>query len=86
MGGRRFAKHSGLRAAVHRDLVNPERSMPRGGGPSDRLVESRQRADYLELVAFEAGEVEKMIADAESFVAELDRVLHGRTAKRGAPL
>jgi len=47
------------------------------GRAFDRLFESRQRADYLEFVGFEAGEVEKLIADAVGFVGEMRRLVEG---------
>jgi len=55
--GRRFAKHAGLRAALHRELVKSGTINAEWGRAFDRLFESRQRADYLEFVGFEAGEV-----------------------------
>ena len=72
--GRRFVKHTGVRAAVHRDLVKTGSLAPELGRVFDRLFESRHRADYLDLVRFETEEVEQLIEEASVFVAELKRL------------
>ena len=73
--GKRFIKHSGLRSAVHRELVMTGRLSAEWGRGFDRLFEGRQRADYLELVRFEADEVDGLIDDATGFVAEMRRLV-----------
>lgn len=72
--GRRFVKHTSVRAAVHRDLVKSGLLAPELGRIFDRLFGSRQRADYLDLVRFEAEEVEHLIEEATAFVSELKRL------------
>lgn len=72
---KRFAKHSGLRSAVHRDLVKTGMIAPEWGKALDRLFESRQRADYLELAEVDADEAAEMIAQAEGFAGEMKRLL-----------
>lgn len=73
--GRHFTKQTGLRAALHRDLVRSGALAAEWGKAFDRLFEGRQRADYLEFAAFEATEVETLIADAAGFVGEIRRVI-----------
>ncbi|MCL4555210.1 MAG: HEPN domain-containing protein, partial [Actinobacteria bacterium] len=46
-----FVKHSGVRAALHAHLVRTGRLDARWGRFYDRIFESRQRGDYLELVS-----------------------------------
>lgn len=86
--GKRFVKHAGLRAAVHRHLVKAGALDAEWGRAFDRLFESRQRADYLALAEVEAEEADKLIADAAAFVAEMRRLIEaeGRsTGKETAP-
>lgn len=59
--GHRFVKHSGLRAAIHRELVKPGFLADDWGKFYDRLFHDRQQGDYVEFVAFEPGEVEETV-------------------------
>lgn len=52
--GERFVKHSGVRAAVHRDLVKPGFLPQDLGRVYDRLFHDRQQGDHIEFVSFEA--------------------------------
>jgi uncharacterized protein len=69
--GRSFNRHSGVRAAIHRDLVKSGRIHAEWGRAFDRLFEGRQRADYLAFGEFEPPEAEKLIMDAEGFVGAM---------------
>lgn len=69
--GKKFVKHSGLRAAIHQDLVKTGRLDIRLGKIFDRIFENRQSADYVELWQFEADQVETIIKDASEFVQEM---------------
>ena len=62
--GRRFVKHSGLRAAVHRDLVKPGLLSAESGKVYDRLFHDRQQGDYIEFVSFDAEAATRAIAEA----------------------
>lgn len=73
--GKKFVKHTGLRAAVHQDLVKTTRLDARWGKAFDRIFENRQSADYVELCEFETDQVETIIRDAEGFVREMQRLL-----------
>jgi len=73
--GRKFVKHAGVRGAVHQDLVKSG-LLDRGWGKVfDRIFESRQWADYLELYEFEPEEVAEKLEEAAGFVAEMRRLL-----------
>jgi len=50
-GGHRFAKHSGVRSAVHRHLIKEGLLSAEWGRFYDQLFEERQQGDYVELVA-----------------------------------
>lgn len=69
--GRRFVKHSGVRAAVHRDLVKPGLLSDRTGRLYDRLFHDRQEGDYFEFVSFAREDVERTIEEARQLVEAL---------------
>jgi uncharacterized protein (UPF0332 family) len=73
--GKKFVKHSGLRAAVHQDLVKAGKLDAKWGKAFDRIFESRQSADYVELWEFATDQVEGIVIDAEGFVQEMRRLL-----------
>lgn len=66
--GKQFVKHTGLRSAIHKDLVKPGLLASKWGKVFDRAFENRQAADYLILFVFEPEQVEQLIQDAEGFV------------------
>ena len=72
--GKRFRKHSGLRAAIHSDLVKRDLIDPALGRAYNRLFENRHRADYDDLPDFNADHVAKLIAEAGEFVAEMEKL------------
>ncbi len=75
LAGRKFVKHSGVRAAVHRDLVNAGRVDAKWGKAYDRMFTVRQAADYLELAEVERAQVEELLELARGFVTEMKRLL-----------
>ncbi len=70
--GQRFVKHSGVRAAVHRDLVKPGLLSADWGRFYDRLFHDRQQGDYIEFVSFEPGEVGKTVEGTSGLVRALE--------------
>lgn len=73
--GKTFVKHSGLRGALHRDLIKAGTLAPEWGRVFDKLYENRQRGDYLELYEFEQPQVATLLAGAEGFVTEVRRLV-----------
>jgi uncharacterized protein (UPF0332 family) len=73
--GRKFVKHSGVRAVLHRHLVKTGRVSTSWGRFYDRIFENRQRGDYQELVFFETEQVAEIIEKAREFVTEMSRLL-----------
>ena len=71
---RKFVKHSGVRAAVHRDLVKPGLLEIASGQAYDRLFEARQAADYLELFDLEQAHAAELVDLAQSFVDKMRRM------------
>ncbi len=72
---RRYAKHSGVRAALHRQIIHTGRLDASWGRFYDRVFENRQRADYQELVVFEAEQVRELCGQTRGFVGEMRRLL-----------
>ncbi len=66
--GLRFKKHSGVRAAFHKHIVKTRLISREHGQFYDEIFEARQRGDYIELVHFEKGQVEKWLKQASEFV------------------
>jgi len=75
--GKKFVKHSGLRGAVHQDLVKSGMLDAKWGRIYDQIFESRQSGDYLELYEFEDAQVAEMLTQAEEFIKEMKRLLAG---------
>lgn len=75
--GKKFVKHSGLRGAVHQDLVKSGMLDASWGKAYDHIFESRQSGDYLELYEFEATQVAELLVKAEGFLKEMKRLLAG---------
>lgn len=70
---KKFTKHSGVRSALHQYVVKTGVMSEKFGKIYDRLFESRQEGDYLELVEFEKDQVEAAISDAVAFVLEIKK-------------
>jgi uncharacterized protein (UPF0332 family) len=66
-----FKKHSGVRAAFHREFIKSGLMETAWGKFYDRLFEDRQEGDYLELVEFERDYVEAQLAQCREFHAHL---------------
>ena len=73
--GRKYAKHSGVRAALHRDFIRRGRLDSSWGRVYDRVFENRQRGDYQELVVFDAEHANALCEEAIGFVAQMRRLL-----------
>jgi len=73
--GERFRKHTGVRTAVHRSLVKTGRIGSSWGQFYDLVFNSRQRGDYLELVAFSPEQAEELVSQAEGFVEVMAGIL-----------
>lgn len=73
--GRHFVKHTGVRAAVHAELVKPGRLPQEIGETYDLLLKSRQSADYGALVRVSSEEAGEAIRAATRVVEALGRLL-----------
>ena len=73
--GEKFRKHSGVRGALHRTLIKPGKIDTSWGKFYDYIFDSRNRADYQEMVKFEADEVEEIIETTIGFVKKMEELL-----------
>lgn len=69
------SKHSGVRAFFHREFIKTGRLDMRLGSLFDRLFDTRQKADYVDLVYFDAAEVGPWLAEAQEFVESVNVLL-----------
>ena len=60
--GRKYVKHSGVRAALHGRLIRSGRLDASWGRIYDRVFENRHRGDYQELVVFEGAHVKGCVS------------------------
>jgi uncharacterized protein (UPF0332 family) len=80
--GRRFVKHSGVRGAVHQELVKTGRIGADSGKAYDRIFDAPQAADYLELFSIGQTEADDLLQLARGFVAEMQRLVSGSTGQQ----
>jgi len=69
-----FKKHSGVRAAFHRELVKTGCVDTRWGKLYDQLFEDRQEGDYVAMVEFERDYVETQLEKCIEFLDILRKV------------
>ena len=82
--GKKFVKHSGLRGAVHRDLVKSGLLDPRWGKVFDRTFENRQSADYAALWDFELEQVREIVKESDGFVRQMEQLLQEPNGSAGS--
>lgn len=63
-----FKKHSGVRAAFHRELVKSGQLDITWSKFYDRLFEDRQEGDYLALIDFEIDYVKNQLTQCQEFL------------------
>jgi uncharacterized protein (UPF0332 family) len=66
-----FKKHSGVRAAFHREFVKSGLLDIKWSKFYDQLFEDRQEGDYLALVDFETDYVKNQLTRCQEFLADL---------------
>ena len=73
--GKSSAKHSGVRALFHQEVVKRGLVDQELGQLYDRLFDNRQKADYADLVVFDPADVAEWYAEAGSFVQAMAKLL-----------
>lgn len=66
-----FNKHSGVRAAFHREIIKKGMLDVKWGKLYDQLFEDRQEGDYMAMVTFDKQYVESRLALCTKFLQEL---------------
>lgn len=66
--GLHFRKHTGVRSALHRELVKTGLLSVEMGSLYDRLFEDRQHGDYVVLAEFEPESVREKVESAGTFL------------------
>ena len=72
--GIQFKKHSGVRAAFHKDYIKTGLVNIELGKFYDLIYYKREQGDYRELVNFEKEEVNEHLVKAREFVAFIRRL------------
>jgi len=70
-----FRKHSGVRAAFHRQFIKTGVLDAKWGRLYDQLFEDRQEGDYVVFVSFEPQYVQTQLARCAEFLNELHTLL-----------
>ena len=69
--GRRFEKHSGVRAAFNQHFIKSGRLARKHGDLYNRLFRDRQEGDYVEFTKFDDQYVGEQIEGCEEFLAQI---------------
>jgi len=73
--GAHFKKHSGVRAAFHKEFVKPGVVDVEMGKFYDVVFSKRAQGDYGELVSFEKDEVEELVGKAAGFMKKVSALV-----------
>lgn len=71
LSGKSSAKHSGVRALFHQEVVKSGLVSQELGQLYDRLYDNRQKADYADLVLFNLAEVQGWFEETADFVKKI---------------
>ena len=70
--GKSFRKHSGVRAALHRELIKTGKIGGHWGRYYNRIFDSRHRGDYMAMIEFDALQVSNFLKQAKEFLKEME--------------
>ena len=70
-----FRKHSGVRAAFHRQFIKSGELDRKWGQLYDQLFEDRQEGDYVVFISFEQEYVQFQLSQCSEFLEELGKLL-----------
>jgi len=73
--GRSFKKHTGVKAALHKELIKEGILEPEWGRFYNKIFDSRHEGDYQPLRVFEADEVSLYLEQCGGFIARMERLL-----------
>lgn len=69
------AKHSGIRALFHQNLVKPGIVTIEPGQLYDKLFRNRQKGDYADFVRFNVDEIRPWYDEAKKFVETIEGII-----------
>jgi len=69
--GHRFKKHSGVRAALNREIIKTGRIGRKFGDLYNELFDDRHAGDYIAFTKFDAPYVQEKVEACEEFLREL---------------
>jgi uncharacterized protein (UPF0332 family) len=69
--GMQFKKHSGVRAAFHREFIKTGPLDVKWGKLYDQLFEDRQEGDYVALTSFDREYIETQLTRCAQFLSEI---------------
>lgn len=82
-----FRKHSGVRAAFHREIISRGALPQHWGRLYDRWLEDRQEGDYIALASFEHDYVYEQMISCREFVSAVEQLLkHSIAPDDGKPV
>lgn len=73
--GRSFKKHTGVKAALHKDLIKEGILEPEWGRFYNKIFDSRHEGDYQPLRVFQAEEVKLYLEQCGGFIARMEALL-----------
>ena len=73
--GRSFKKHTGVKAALHKDLIKEGILEPEWGKFYNKIFDSRHEGDYQPLRVFQAEEVALYVEQCAGFIARMETLL-----------
>lgn len=69
------ARHTGIRALFNEHFVRTGKVSVEQGRFFSRMYDFRQKGDYADYVQFEEEKIKEWLAQAESFINEVDQVI-----------
>ncbi len=76
--GSSFKKHTGVKAALHKDLIREGILEPEWGKFYNKIFDSRHEGDYQPLRVFQAEEVSLYLEQCGGFIARIETILGRR--------
>lgn len=73
--GSSFKKHTGVKAALHKDLIKEGILEPEWGKFYNKIFDSRHEGDYQPLRVFQAEEVTLYLEQCAGFIARMETLL-----------
>ena len=73
--GLTFKKHTGVRAAFHREYIKSGKLKIEFGKLYDQLFEDRQEGDYVPYISFEKDYVKQQLAQCSKFLKEIQPLI-----------